>query len=338
VDYCCGFKYRCKLAHRAAIGVAVFGVLYFTSLQAYGQQPLTFNLYMFSPMILNPGYTGSHDVFTVTGQARKQWVGIPGSPASASISASTPLRKSQAAMGMYINSETFGVTTRTGTYFSYSYKIKLRPRTGGLNNRGRGQGIGTLAMGLSGGFDLRSSRWSDVTTSSPDIEDPEFAFDSGTMFEPNFGFGLFFYNEKYYGGFSVPRILQYSDNPAERSTSLSARVGEMAYYLNGGVVLTLSNEVKLRPSTMLKWIPHSTFQAEINTNIIFNEVFTIGLTYRTTKTALVLTRFYFNRQFSAGYSYEYAFGDLVGFNTGSHEFMIQYEFGFNVKTTNPRYF
>lgn len=323
----------------SAVLVLLFFILMGWPTKVYGQQPYTFNLYMFSPMIINPGYTGSHDVFTLTGQGRKQWVGIPGAPASASITASTPLRKSNAAMGMYINSETFGVTSRTGTYFSYSYKLKLRSRTGGLKNRGRGQGWGTLSLGLSGGFDLRSSRWSEVVSSNPNLDDPEFAFDSGTLFEPNFGFGLFFYNEKYYGGFSVPRLLQYSDNPVERSTKLSARISEMPYYLNAGVLIVLSDEVKMRPSTLLKWIPHSTFQAELNVNFIFmDDHLTFGLTYRTSKTALVLAQFYFNRQFSLGYSYEYAFGNLVGFSTGSHEFMLQYEFGFNVKTTNPRYF
>ncbi|RLD24047.1 MAG: hypothetical protein DRI54_06605 [Bacteroidetes bacterium] len=331
-------KYNLIFKQWAVKGSMIFMVLFFASDHVFGQQPYTFNLYMFSPMIINPGYTGSHDVFTITGQARMQWVGIPGAPRSASISGSSPLKKSNAALGGYINSESYGVTNRTGINFSYAYKIKLRPRTGGLHNRGRGQGIGTLSMGLSGGFDLRSSRWSEINTSNPDIDDPVFTFDTGTLFEPNFGFGLFFNNDKFYAGFSVPRLLQYSDNPEEQTTQLSARVTEMAYYLNGGVLLVLSNEVKLRPSTLLKWTPHGTFQAELNTNFIFNDIFTIGLTYRTTKTALVLAQFYISRQFSLGYAYEYSFNDLAGFSSGSHEFMLQYEFGFNVRTTNPRYF
>jgi len=330
--------YKFIIKQRAVNCSMIIMAFIFTSEFAYGQQPYTFNLYMFSPMIINPGYTGSHDVFTVTGQTRWQWVGIPGAPRSGSISGSSPLKKSNAAMGGYINYEKFGVTNRTGFMYSYAYKVKLRPRTGGLSNKGRGPGIGTLSMGLSGGFDLRSSRWSEVNTSTPDIDDPAFAFDTGTLFEPNFGFGLFFYNDKLYGGFSVPRLMQYSDNPAEQTTKLSVRVSEMAYYLNAGVLLILSNEVKARPSTLLKWTPHGTFQAELNTNFIFNDIFTIGLTYRTTKTALVLAQFYFNRQFNLGYSYEYSFSDLAGFSAGSHEFMLQYEFGFNVKTTNPRYF
>jgi len=331
-------KYNYIIKQRAVKSSMIFLVLFFTSDHVFGQQPYTFNLYMFSPMIINPAYTGSHDVFTITGQARWQWVGIPGAPRSGGISGSSPLKKSNAAMGGYINTESFGVTKRTGIFYNYAYRMKLRPRTGGLKNRGRGQGIGTLSMGLSGGFDLRSSRWSEVNTSTPDIDDPVFAFDTGTLFEPNFGFGLFFYNEKIYAGFSIPRLLQYSDNPAEQTTKLSARVVEMAYYLNAGMLLVLSNEVKLRPSFLLKWIPHGTFQAELNTNFIFNDVFTIGLTYRTTKTAIVLGQVYINRQFSVGYAYEYSFNDLAGFSAGSHEIMLQYEFGFNVRTTNPRYF
>ena len=194
-------------------------------------------------------------------------------------------------------------------------------------------------MGLSGGFDLRSSRWSEVNTSTPDLDDPAFTFDTGTLFEPNFGFGLFFYNEKFYAGFSVPRLMQYTDNPAEQTTKLAVRVTEMSYYLNGGVLLLLSNEVKARPSILLKWTPNGTFQAELNTNFIFLDgSLTFGLTYRTTKTALILAQYYVNRQLNFGYSYEYSFSDLAGFSAGSHEIMIQYEFGFNVKTTNPRYF
>jgi type IX secretion system PorP/SprF family membrane protein len=240
---------------------------------------------------------------------------------------------------LYINNETFGVTQRTGTYFSYSYKVKLRSRTGGVNNKGRGQGFGTLALGLSGGFDLRNSKWSEVTSSDPVVVDPEFAYNSGTLFEPNFGFGLFYFSEKYYGGFSAPRILQYSDNQSENSTVLTARVTEISYYLNGGALFYLSNRVKIRPSVLLKWIPRGTFQADINANFIFlDDRLTFGLTYRTTKTGIVLIQFYPIRQFSIGYSYEYSFNQLVGFSSGTHEVMLQYEFGFNVKTTNPRYF
>jgi type IX secretion system PorP/SprF family membrane protein len=318
---------------------AVFIIFYFTTLKAFSQQPYTFNLYMFNPMIINPGYTGSHDVFTITGQFSKKWVGISGAPASENIAISSPLKKSSASLGMYINHETFGVTQKTGTYFSYSYKIKLRSRTGGLNNRGRGQGAGTLSLGLSGGFDLKNSNWTEVTTSDPDFDDPEFSYNTGTLFEPNFGFGLFFYSDKYFGGFSIPRMLQYSDNRAENSNVLSANISEMAFYLNGGVLFNLSNDVKIRPSVLLKWVPHNTFQADINTNFIFwEDRFTVGLTYRTTQSAILLFQIYIIRQLSFGYSYEYSFNDLSGFSSGSHELMLQYEFGFNVKTTNPRYF
>lgn len=306
--------------------------------EVQGQQPYSFNLYMFNPMSINPGYTGSHDVFTITGQGMYQWQGIKGAPQSASFAASTPLRSSNAAMGAFINTESFGVTNRTGFYYNYAYRLKLRQRTGGLGNKGRGEGFGKLSLGLSGGFDLRNSRWSEVNSSSPGVVDPEFAADSGVRFEPNFGFGAFFYNDTYYAGFSVPRLLQYSDNLIEGKTELSMRIPELAYYFNGGMVLLLSNQIKMRPQFLIKWVPKGTFQLDLNANFILADQITLGLTYRTTKTVIVLTRIYVNRQFSFGYGYEYSFNDLVGFSGGTHEIMLQYEFGFNVRTTNPRYF
>jgi type IX secretion system PorP/SprF family membrane protein len=304
----------------------------------HAQQPYSFNLYMFNPMVINPGYTGSNDVFTIISQGKTQWTGIDGAPEAINLTAATPLRRSNAAMGAFINTERFGVTNRTGFYYNYAYRIKLRKRSGGLGNKGRGEGFGVLSMGLSGGFDLRNSRWSEVQSSDPFQQDPEFAFDSGVLFEPNFGFGLFFHNDKYYGGVSVPRFLRYTDNPLEQKTSLSLRIPELAYYFHGGMLFLLSNEFKLRPQFLVKWIPNGSFQLDLNANLIYLDMYTFGITYRTAKTISALLRVYVNRQFSVGYAYDYSFNDLSGFSGGSHELVIQYEFGFNVRTTNPRYF
>jgi len=332
-----------KIEKRRMLTLAgvIFFLLFFNFTKVYSQQPYTINLYMFNPMLVNPAYTGSHDVFTVSANGQKQWLGLTGSPFASSISAGSPLKRSNAAMGAFIKTEKFGVTSRTGFFYSYAYRIKIRNGKGGILNKGRGQGAGTLSFGLSGGFDLRNSNWTEVITSDEGIVDPEFAANSGTLFEPNFGFGLYFYNERVYAGFSVPRMLRYSDNPLEQSTKLSVRASEMPYYLNGGVVFDISRNVKMRPSVLFKWIPNQAFQGEFNANFIFgsgNKNYTIGLTYRTINSMIVLFQIDISRQLRIGGAYEYGFGFLSGFNSGSFEFLIQYEFGFNVRTTNPRYF
>jgi len=293
---------------------------------------------MFNTMLINPAYTGSREVFTANAIVRKQWVGIQGAPSIQSISANSPLRRSKSSMGFAITSEQFGVTSRTGVYYHHAYRIKVGNGRGGIKNRGRGPGIGKLSFGMSAGFDLRSSKWSDVATSDPLSADPEFFYDSGMKFEPNFGSGVYFNNDKYYAGFSIPRFLLWSDNPKEQSHQLAFRLGDIAYYAIGGGVFDLSRNVKVRPSFLLKWLPKSSFQADFNANLIFNEKYTIGLTYRTTKTIAALVKIYVTRQFSFAYSYDYTFSELQGFSSGSHEIMIQYEFGFDIRSTNPRYF
>jgi type IX secretion system PorP/SprF family membrane protein len=302
------------------------------------QQPLSFNDYMFNTMLINPAYTGSREVFTLVGLGRSQWVGIDGAPAMQSISANSPLRRSKSSMGFNLSNESFGVTNRTGFFYNYAYRMKVGDGRGGIRNRGRGPGVGKLAFGMSAGFDLRNSNWTDVVTSDPANADPEFFYNSGVKFEPNFGAGVYFNNDIYYAGFSVPRFLFWSDNPQEQTTTLSARLGDMAYYLNAGAVYTLSRQIKVRPSFLVKWLPNSSVQADLNANFIFDDRYTIGVTYRTTSTIVALMQIYITRQFSFGYSYDYSFNELQGFSSGSHEIMLQYEFGFDIKSSNPRYF
>lgn len=304
----------------------------------HAQQPLSFNSYMFNTMLINPAYTGSREVFTITGLGRKQWVGINGSPEIISVSANSPLRRSKSSMGFNLMNENFGVTSRTGFYYNYAYRIKIGNGRGGIRNRGRGPGVGKIAFGMSGGFDLRSSKWTQVVTSDPQNSDPLFYYDSGVKFEPNFGAGVYFNNNKYYAGFSIPRLMAWSDNPQEQTNKLSVRMGDMAYYLNAGGVFYMGRDWKVRPSVLLKWLPNSSFQADLNANLIFDDKYTFGITYRTTKSIVALLQIYATRQFSFGYSYDYSFSELQGFSSGSHEIMLQYEFGFDIKSSNPRYF
>lgn len=323
-----------------ALAVLALGLLYgsekYSSLNA--QQPLTINDYMFNTMLINPGYTGSREVFTATALGRRQWVGINGAPTMQSISANSPLRRSKSSMGFNIMNETFGVTNRTGFYYNYAYRIKVGDGRGGIRNRGRGPGIGRLAFGMSAGFDLRNSNWTEVVTSDPLNADPEFYYDSGVKFEPNFGAGVFFNNDKYYAGLSIPRFFLWSDNPEAQTTELAVRLGDLAYYLNAGAVYSLNRQLKVRPSILLKWLPNSSFQADLNANFILNDRYTLGVTYRTANSVVALLQVYITRQFSFGYSYDYTFSELQSFNSGSHEFMLQYEFGFDIKSSNPRYF
>lgn len=330
-------KYWITGALTAYLTILVFLILGSTN-SVCAQQPLSFNSYMFNTMLINPAYTGSREVFTVTGLGRKQWVGINGSPSIQSLSANSPLRRSKSSMGFNLMNESFGVTNRTGFYYNYAYRIKIGNGRGGIRNRGRGPGVGKIAFGMSAGFDLRSSKWSEVVTSDPLNADPQFYYDSGVKFEPNFGAGVYFNNNKYYAGFSIPRLMAWSDNPQEQTNKLSVRMGDMAYYLNAGGVFWLSRMVKVRPSVLLKWLPNSSFQADLNSNFIFDDRYTIGVTYRTTKSIVALMQIYITRQFSFGYSYDYSFSELQGFSSGSHEIMLQYEFGFDIKSSNPRYF
>ena len=62
------------------------------------------------------------------------------------------------------------------------------------------------------------------------------------------------------------------------------------------------------------------------------------LSHRTGDAAVGMLGYQFNRQLMLGYSYDYSVSKLRQYNGGSHELMLRYEFGYNVKAMSPRYF
>jgi len=83
----------------------------------------------------------------------------------------------------------------------------------------------------------------------------------------------------------------------------------------------------------------SSFQVDINGNFIFGDFLWLGGSWRIQDETIVgMIELQLTPQFGIGYSYDYSSGPLNSFNSGSHEVVLRYLFGYKVKATNPRYF
>ena len=69
------------------------------------QQDPMYSQYMFNMLSVNPAYTGSRDMLTMTALYRKQWAGISGAPNTFSFSADTPIRNQKMALGINVVSD-----------------------------------------------------------------------------------------------------------------------------------------------------------------------------------------------------------------------------------------
>ena len=80
-------------------------------------------------------------------------------------------------------------------------------------------------------------------------------------------------------------------------------------------------------------------QYDLNVNVLFNEIFWVGASYRSKEAIVALFEYQINRKFRVGYSYDITLGGISNYNSGSHELMLGYDFGYPVlKIKSPRYF
>ena len=305
----------------------IFFIIYFVLLNAvcvFAQQDAMFSQYMFNTVAVNPAYAGSRDVISATALYRKQWTNIPGSPRTVTFSVDAPLKNEKVGLGLLLVNDKIGVTNTTGVYASYAYRIRLKK--------------GTLAMGLQAGFSQYVADLNSVKLDPDNTYDANFTGVYTNKTLPNFGVGFYYNTDKFYVGLSMPHIL--NNNLSSQSDGLSNNARQYRqYFIMGGYVFKLTDDVKLKPSTLIKVVGGAPIQFDINTNVWFFDAIAIGASYRTSKTLVAMLEIQATKQFRFGYAYDFTLGNLSSYAGGAHEVMLRYEFGYvKAKILSPRYF
>jgi hypothetical protein len=97
--------------------------------------------------------------------------------------------------------------------------------------------------------------------------------------------------------------------------------------------------LKLKPSVLVKYQKAAPIQADFNCNLLINEVFWIGASYRTNAAVIGIIEYQINPMFRVGYAYDYSTTAINRYSSGSHEIMIGIDLGHDImKSKNPRYF
>ncbi len=290
----------------------------------YSQQDPQYSQYMFNTLAINPAYAGSRDVVSATALYRKQWVNTPGSPRSSTFSVDAPFRREKVGVGLVVSNDKIGITNTTSLYGSYAFRIRLER--------------GTLALGLQAGFSQFSADYTSVVLDQDNKGDGAFA-SNVNKFMPNFGGGFYYNTDKFYVGVSMPTFVNNKMfKKSDTAVSLSHQSRHL--FIMGGFVVALSQDVKLKPSTLVKLVEGAPIEVDINTNVWFYDAVAAGLSYRAGAGTLVaMIEIQANKQIRIGYAYDAGFGKINVVGRGSHEIMARYEFGYvKAKVLSPRYF
>ncbi len=292
-----------KQSHKFYIYLVFLGLIFFIHNDLLAQQRPVFSQYMFNGLVLNPAYAGNQPQLNVSLLHRDQWVNVKGAPKTSSLIAHSALKDRPVGIGMLISRDKIGVHDDYSIYASYAYKLNI--------------GIGTLSMGLQAGFNYMVSDFSQLSTINPD--DPLF-FGVVNRFNPNFGTGAFFNNKTTYAGISIPYLI--NNKVYDKEDYISEAREARYYFITGGHVFTLSQFVKIKPSTLIRVQEGQPMGLDLNANVYLDDILNIGASYRSGDAVILLFELALNKNLSFGYAYDHTLSNIRGYTDGTHEFML----------------
>jgi len=298
-------------------------VLALSSLLLFAQQEVMVSQYMFNGLFINPAYAGSHKYFSASLLHRNQWVDFDGAPKTFLFALDGPIANEKMGLGFIVAHDQIGVTTQTDINANYAYHLKL--------------GSGNLSFGLKGGISNYSYKTEELKVW--DDNDEVLVADQKNSFVPKFGGGIYYYSDRWYAGVSIPTLLAYQNDKDFNVNIDQSSFLRKHFLINGGYVFELNDKLKLKPSTLIKYVKEAPVEVDINLSLFYDETIWFGISYRTSDAIIAIIEYQANKRFRVGYSYDFTLTEIGNYSTGSHEIMIGYDFGkdlINVKT--PRFF
>jgi type IX secretion system PorP/SprF family membrane protein len=294
-------------------------IFLFIPMTFYGQKSPETSQYVLNPLTINAAYAGNRGALNIAAFYRKQWVGISGSPETMTLAADASLLDNKLGVGLIITNDKIGVTKDTKINTSYAYRIKT--------------GKGNLSFGLGAGLITTNTAWSELVVIDPG--DEIYLANSKVFVVPAFSFGAYYTHNKYFAGFSIPRLLEYNFDYNRNKYSMSFEPGEYSYMFNTGYLIDINDKLSIFPSTLVTFTAGEKLLYDINAVMNFNNRLWTGLSYRNNRSVAALLQFSVNNQFKIAYTYDFDFGELGKYSNGSHEIMLRYEFRYKVDVVNP---
>ncbi|MEY3237813.1 MAG: hypothetical protein RI883_1914 [Bacteroidota bacterium] len=288
---------------------------------SFGQQDEQMSLYMYNPLYFNPAYAGSRDAISTVAMARFQWVNFKGAPTSQWFSVHSPILHKALGVGAHVINDQIGNRNRTSIYGDISSSIQLNKKKDRLS---AGITFGIDAIG----YDFTNSQVNDQT-------DPYYG-KSFSVTKPNLGAGLYYYGEKHYVGISVPRLFESKITDVN---NVLQTLTNRHFFISAGYVFDLNSVLKFKPSTLIKYTPHTPITFDVNASFLMYEKLWAGIMYRFNEAMGVNVVYNIKRTFHVGYVYDFPINGLRTYQSGSHEIVLQYDIQPKKSVySSPRYF
>ncbi len=277
------------------------------------QQLPLYSQYYFNTFLYNPATTGVTNETNAFLVHRSQFSGIPGGPVTNAFTVDGFMDDKNVGLGFSIFNDVQDITERLGIYASYAYRLKINEDQ-------------AIRFGLSLGF--LDNRIDFSKAIIKDMNDPMVLgqLQRKSSLDANIGVS---YNWKDLRiGFSVPQLLgqrvKFSNYDANTYYQLNRHYeGSVGYKW----VFNEDQQLALEPMVMVRFMPHTPFQTDVNVLASWKSMVWVGVSYRSLYAVGVNLRVKLFGNLSAGYAYDIITTPLKTSAGVSHEFMLGYKFG-----------
>lgn len=291
---------------------------------SYAQQDAQFSNYMYNTLSFNPAYAGSRGTTSIYLSQRTQWVGLEGAPSTNSLSYHSPLGSSNLGIGLSLLNDAIGPVEENLISLDISYSI-------------RSSYDSQLAFGLRASAHMLNVDFTALNIFNP--SDVLAQSNINNRVSPNIGFGMFWYSDKSYVGFSIPNLFETRHINKGLNPSVSSISKErLHYHFTAGYVFNISQDILYKPAILTKIVSGTPFQLDLSSNFQIYDKFTIGASYRLDAAVSFLGGFQINRNWFLGYAYDFDTNNLSTYNSGSHEVFLRYEVFRSNRVKLPRFF
>jgi type IX secretion system PorP/SprF family membrane protein len=273
---------------------------------AKAQQPFNYTQYMDNLTPLNPAFSLTQPGGAINTLVRKQWVGIPGSPTSYLLNGYLPIQSIDAKAGIIASNDELAIERLTEVNAFFAKAIRLN-------------GNNSLAVSINAGFRNYVAKYSEV-----DSSDPVFANDVRQT-QPNIGFGVMLYSDKYYIGLAVPEINIRALGNASQQDDTNFR---NHYYFSAGLTTDVSADYQLKYAGLVSYSRGIPVAADVSTLFYIKHALGIGVNYRTDNEVAGILAVDVD-QFHLGYSYQFGTtsSNIGGFSNATNEVTVGFRFG-----------
>lgn len=300
----------------------------------YAQQEHQYTQFMFNKLPINPAYAGARGVPSVTAIYRNQWMGFDGAPKSFLASFNSPFLTPRVGVGVTLSHVTIGLNRDFAGSLAYSYDVVADDKI-------------SLRAGLMGSIRSLGIDFSKAMPDSP--VDNSLESDRINSVYANVGAGLYFtYDERFYAGFSVPRIYSNAIGSNENLPAGFETAKEYQHFYGMvGAIIPLGEGLNLMPALLTKYVKNAPFDVDVNINLEIKEKVIAGISYRAGgkgpgESIDLLLFWQAHPQFGVGMAYDFSLSDIKDYTAGSIELLLQADLkqreGKGKKMTNPRFF